>query len=377
MKNRQSRLTWLVAIVSVLSLFIAACGDSNDDSKKKTTTTAGATTPSSAADKGSLAKLSGKLDGGGSSFQDTFEQKASADFDAAVKDAGGDTTIKYTNSGSSDGKKGLADKSLDFAGSDSAIKPEEESLFGSRKILYFPIVGGPISVAYNLKGVDNLKLSADTLAKIFQAQVTTWDDGAIKADNPGADLPSTKIAVVHRSDGSGTTSNFTKFLVAASPSVWKLDAGETVKWPNSTQGGEKSTGVTAIIKGTNGAVGYVDLADAAKEDLNVAAVKGSGSDFVKPTSDTASKALAAAEVKPDLTYNPIDSKGAGAYPITSPTWILVDAKQSEAGKVEVLKGYLKYILDQEQARASSLLYAPLPDSLKQKAVAQIDQITAG
>ena len=130
-----------------------------------------------------------------------------------MKAAGGSTTITYTKSGSSDGKKGLADKSLDFAGTDSAIKPEEKGSFGSRKILYFPIVGGPIALAYNLTGVDKLRLSADTIAKIFQAQITTWNDPAIMADNPGVTLPSTKIAVVHRSDGSGTTSNFTKFLV--------------------------------------------------------------------------------------------------------------------------------------------------------------------
>ncbi|MDQ6696820.1 MAG: phosphate ABC transporter substrate-binding protein PstS [Actinomycetota bacterium] len=377
MKNRKSRLTGLIAVLAVLSLFVAACGSSSKTSTKKTTTTGVGATPTSAADKGALAKLSGKLDGGGSSFQDTFEQKATSDFGAAVKAAGGSTTITYTKSGSSDGKKGLGDKTLDFAGSDSPIKPEEKSSFGTRKILYFPIVAGPIAVAYKLKGVTDLKLSADTIAKIFQAQITTWDDPAIKADNPGATLPSTKISVVHRSDGSGTTSNFTKFLVAASPKVWKLDKGETVKWPGSTQGGEKSTGVTAIIKGTDGAVGYVDLSDAAKENLDVAAVKGSGSDFVKPTSDSASKALAATTVAADLTYNPIDAKGAGAYPITSPTWILVDAKQSSAAKADVLKAYLKFILDQEQTQATSLLYAPLPDALKQKAVAQIEQITAG
>jgi len=371
-QNRQSRLTWLVAIVAALSLLTAACGkDKKDESSKRSD----GTKTTSAPDKGALSKLKGKLDGSGSSFQDTFEQKVSADFDSAVKSAGGDSTITYTKTGSSDGKKALGDKSSDFAGSDSALKPEEESMFAGRKILYFPIVGGPISTAYNLKDVDSLNLSADTLAKIFQATITAWDDPAIKADNPDAKLPPTKITVVHRSDGSGTTKNFTKFLMTASPE-WKLDAGETVNWPSSTQGGEKSTGVTAIIKQTNGAIGYVDLADAAKEDLNVAAVKGSGSDFVKPTPDSASKALEAAEVKADLTYDPLDSKAAGAYPITSPTWILVDAKQADAGKAAILKAYLKYILDQGQSQAKALLYAPLPDSLKTKAMAQIDQIAA-
>src|SRR4029077_13519385 len=115
--------------------------------------------------------------------------------------------------------------------------------FGSRKILYFPTVGGPITVAYNVNGVDKLQLSADTIAKIFSAQVTTWDDPAIKADNPDASLPSTKITVVHRSDGSGTTSNFPKCRTKAAPDTWKLGSGDTVNWPKTTQGAEKSTGV--------------------------------------------------------------------------------------------------------------------------------------
>lgn len=374
MKKNQSRVAWLLAVVAALALLVSACGsDDNDDSSKTTTTAAGATTTTAAGSNVDFSKATAKISGGGSSFQDTFQQKVSSDFNGKVKDAGASGSITYAKSGSSDGKKGLADKTLDFAGSDSPIKDEEKASFGSRKILYFPIVGGPITVAYNLKGVDKLQLSPDTIAKIFQAQITTWDDPAIKADNPDATLPSTKITVVHRSDGSGTTSNFTKFLVAAAPNTWKLDSGETVNWPATTQGGQSSTGVISVVKQTDGAVGYADLADAAKENLNVASIKNENGEFVAPTPDSASKALEAAEIAPDLTYNPIWVKGAGVYPITSPTWMLVDAATAGA-KADTIKAYLNYMLTTGQAQAKTLFYAPLPDSLAQKAIAQIDQI---
>ena len=376
MKNRKGT-AWLIAMVSVLALFAAACGSSDSSSDgstdKPTTTKAGASTP----DDSALASLDGKIDGGGSSFQDTYQQKVSTGFDDAVKEAGGNTTVTYTKSGSSDGKKALADGTLNFAGSDSAIKDEEKPAFGDRDILYFPIVGGPIAVPYNVKGVDDLNLSADTLAGIFQAEITTWDDEAIKADNPDADLPSTKITVVHRSDGSGTTKNFTTFFTDAAPYTWKLEPGEEVTWPSTTQGAEKSTGVISVVESTDGAIGYADLADAAKAGLSVASIGNASGDFIAPTPDSASAALGAAEVADDLTYSPLNIDAEGAYPITSPTWMLVDKVQSDQGTADIIKAYLNYILTTGQDDAKGLLYAPLPEDLAKKAIAQIDDITVG
>jgi len=379
LKNRKA-LVWLFALLAVFSLTATACSksDSEGTSTTKDTTASGdKSTTTAAPDTAALSKLTGTLNGGGSSFQDTFQQANSTAFDKEVKSAGGDATVTYTKSGSSDGRKALADNTLDFAGSDGAIKDEEKASFGTRTILYFPIVGGPIAVAYNLEGVDELKLDADTIAKIFQAQITSWDDPAIAKLNPKADLPSTAITVVHRSDGSGTTKNFTTFLKKAAPDVWKLDAGDTVSWPASTQGAEKSTGVTSVIKSTDGAVGYADLADAAKEDLSVAQVANGAGDFVAPTPDTASKALAGAEVNDDLTYDPINSDAAGAYPITAPTWVLVDKVQPNADQEALVKAYLNYLLTTGQASATNLLYAPLPPDLAEKAIAQLDDITVG
>jgi phosphate transport system substrate-binding protein len=372
LKHRKS-FGWLFALVAVMAVFASACGSS--DSSKSTTTVKSTTTLNAA--NAALAKLSGTVDGGGSSFQDTFQQQVSSDFGKAVTAAGGSATVTYTKSGSTDGKKGLADKSLDFAGSDSAIKPEETAAFGSRKILFFPLVGGPISVPFNIKGVSKLNLSPDVLAGIFQAQITTWNDPKIAADNAGVTLPSTKITVVHRSDGSGTTSNFTKYLVKAAPNTWKLDKGETVNWPASTQGAEKSSGVTAVIKSTDGAIGYADLADAAKENLDVASIGNAKGKFIAPTPGSASIALAAAPVAADLTFDSLNVDAPGAYPITSGTYILVDQAQTDAANGAIIKAYLTYVLTTGQQQAKGLLYAPLPASITKKALAQIAQITVG
>jgi len=189
----------------------------------------------------------------------------------------------------------------------------------------------PITVSYNLSGV-KLNLSADTIAKIFSGAITTWDDAAIKTDNPKAKLPSTTITVVHRSDSSGTTANFTSFLTKAAPSSWTLGSGSTVSWGASTQGATGNSGVAKLVQDTDGAVGYVDFSDANASDLTYASVKNSAGKFVKPSIASAAAAADGASINADLTYDPINSDGAAAYPITSPTWIIVYTDQTDAAK---------------------------------------------
>jgi phosphate transport system substrate-binding protein len=226
-----------------------------------------------------------------------------------------------------------------------------------------------------VSGVDKLQLSPDVLAGIFQTTITTWNDPKIAADNAGVTLPSTKIAVVHRLDGSGTTSNFTKYLKTAAPTVWTLDSGDTVNWPASTQGAEKNSGVASIIKTTDGAIGYVDLADAVNASLKTASIKNAAGKFVAPTLDAASAALAGADVAADLTYNPLKAAGDTAYPITSPTWIIVYKKQADAAVAEALKGWLNFIFTDGQGFAKTVGYAQLPSALAQKAIDQLSQIS--
>lgn len=368
---RKSRLVWCVVALLGLGLVASACSksdtDSDSGSSKSTTTTAAAAGPKAPSD-ADITALKGKLAGGGASFPDAFYQAVNADFDKIA----GSELVTYAKSGSSDGRKQLAAGTLDFAGSDSLPKPEETF---KGPILFFPTVAAPITVAYNLPGVSKLQLSPDTIAKIFQGEITSWDDAAITADNPGATLPAQKIVVVHRSDGSGTTSNFTKYLAAASPTAWKLGSGDTVNWPASTQGAEKNSGVAALVAQSAGGVGYVDLADALKAKLSVASVKNSSGTYVAPSAKGVQAALEAAEIKPDLTYNPLNTAGADAYPITAPTWILVYSAQTDAAKAASLRTYLQYVLTTGQAQAGKLAYAALPPALAQKAVDQIAKIT--
>jgi len=171
---------------------------------------------------------SATLNGSGSTFQKTFDQTVIAAFTKANPGI----TVNYAGGGSGKGKTDLQTKTVDFAGTDSLVKPADLSKYQGGAIFYFPLVAAPITMSYNLSGVDKLQLSAATIAKIFSGQITKWNDAAIAADNPGVTLPSTGITVVHRADASGTTSNFTKYLTRAAPEAWTLGTGDTVNWPS-------------------------------------------------------------------------------------------------------------------------------------------------
>lgn len=349
--------------MTAIALLVSACGGDDDS------TSGGATDNS-----GGLSDLKATLNGSGSSFQQTFDEAAIAAF---TEQASG-VTINYGGGGSGKGKQDLADKVVDFAGTDSLVKPEDASKYTSGGgVAYFPTVAAPITISYNVKGVDSLKLDADTIAKIFQAEITTWNDPAIKALNDGADLPSTKIVVAHRSDASGTTSNFSKYLDAAAKGTWKLGASDSITWPSGTQAGNGNSGVAQIVKSTDGSIGYVDLADAKASSLTFAQVKNAAGTFVEPTLEGAAAAVAGATVAADLTYNPLNAAGDAAYPITSPTWIIVYKKQTDQAKWDAMKGFLNFILTDGQQIAEQAGYAALPSDLAKKAIAQLDTITVG
>jgi phosphate transport system substrate-binding protein len=241
-------------------------------------------------------------------------------------------------------------------------------------VLYFPILLGPISVSYNLEGVDKLRLSPDTLAQIFQRGIKKWNDKAIAADNPGAKLPDADIIVVHRSDGSGTTDNFTKYLVDAAPKTWTLKSGSTVEWSADTQAGNGNAGVAQIVKSTKGAVGYVDLSDAKASSLKYAQIKNKAGKFIEPTADSASAAADGIDVKDNLLFSALNAKGDTSYPITYQSWVIVYAKQADKAKGAALKAYLKYLVGDGQKFLKDLDFAPLPKSLHDKAMKQLDKI---
>ncbi len=311
---------------------------------------------------------SATLNGDGSTFQLGFNQVVIGAFKPVQKSV----TITYQGNGSGAGRTDFVGGVVDYAGTDATYKstdPQPPSPF-----FYFPTVVAPITVSYNLPSVSKLKLSADSIAKIFSGSITTWDDTAIAGDNPGAKLPSTTITVVHRSDSSGTTANFTSFLDKAAPSSWTLGSGSTVSWPAGTQGASGNSGVAKGVKDTEGAIGYVDFSDANASDLTFAAVKNSSGKYITPNLASASAAANGATINADLTFDPINADGAKAYPITSPTWILVYQTQTDANKGAAMKAFLNYIYKQGQKLASSVDYAPLPKSLLKQAKAQVNKI---
>jgi len=309
------------------------------------------------------------LNASGATFPMPFYEEAIAAFSG--KHPG--VTINYAGGGSGKGRTDLQTGVVDFAGSDGLVKAEDVAKYKG-EFLYFPTVAAPITVSYKLDGVDTLQLSPETIARIFQREIKTWNDKAIAADNPGVKLPSTAIVVAHRSDGSGTTENFTKFLKAAAPAVWKLDSGSTVNWPADTQAGNGNSGVAQIIKGTNGAIGYVDFADATETGLKWAKVKNKAGKFVDASLEGTSAALAGITIKDDLTYNPLWADGEDSYPISAPTWILAYKNQTDKAKGEALKAFLQYIYGEGQSIAGEVNYAKLPDSLREKALAQVDAL---
>ncbi|HEX9505115.1 MAG TPA: phosphate ABC transporter substrate-binding protein PstS [Acidimicrobiia bacterium] len=318
----------------------------------------------------STSKLaSATLNGDGSTFQLGFNQVVIGAFKPVQKAV----TINYQGNGSGQGRTDFASQVVDFAGTDAPYKATDPQPKGGA-FLYFPTVVAPITVSYNVSGLKSLKLSADTIAKIFSGQITTWDDAAIAADNPKVKLPSTKITVVHRSDGSGTTANFTNFLVKAAATSWTLSTGSTVQWPAGTQGASGNSGVASLVKSTEGAVGYVDFSDANAAGLSFASVKNSSGKFIVPNLASAAGAAAGAVVNPDLTYDPINATGASAYPITSPTWIMVSMNQTDAKKGAAIKGFLNFIYNDGQKLASTVDYAPLPKALLKQAKAQVNKI---
>jgi phosphate transport system substrate-binding protein len=359
----RARSRWTVIVVSmvVLALTAAACGSSGTSDS----TGSGAQNRTN----GNPGSLSATLNGSGSTFQMPFDQAAIAGFQVKAPKV----MINYAGGGSGKGKQELANGVVDFAGTDSLVKDADKASFKGGHFLYFPTVAAPITVAYNLP-VQELKLDAAVMARVFSLQVTRWNDAAIAELNPGVKLPDTKITVVHRSDASGTTSNFTKYLAEAAGPAWTLGNSDVVNWPAGTQAGQGNAGVAQIVQSTQGAVGYVDYSDAVNAKLALASVKNKDGEFQQPTLKGASAAVGGATVKPDLTYDPLNTPGKGVYPITSPTWIIVYADQPTRAKGEALEAFLRYVLTDGQQLAEPSSYAALPDSLRQKAVAQLDQI---
>ncbi len=352
-----------VAVVA-LTLTLGACSSSSSSAPS------GGSTGTSSSSGGGSAKLSGTLNGSGSTLQLVYEQAAVQ----AFKSVQSGMTVNYGGGGSGKGRTDLAGGTVQFAGSDSPIPAKETANFKGKTVLYYPILIAPITVSYNLSGVSNLKLDPTTIAGIFSGKIKTWNDPAIKATNSGVSLPSTPITVAVRSDSSGTTQNFSQFLMEAGGSAWTLGSSSIIKWPSTAHAGNGNGGVAQIIKSTPGAIGYVDFATAKASSLAYASVKNKDGSYVAPSVQSATTAADNATVKPDLTFSAIWAPGAGSYPITAQSWVLVYQTQSDANTSKMLQAYIGYLVGAGQQLLPELGYAPLPSGIDQKAQAQLSKI---
>ena len=367
--NRTSLRRAFVPGAAALAIALSGCAAANDT---------GASTSDS--------DLAGNLAGGGASSQEAAQAAWMAGFSVAHPDV----TVTYDPIGSGGGRENFISGAFPFAGSDAYLTDDEGELSAATERcngtapIEIPDYVSPIAVIYNLDGVDDLKLSPETLAGIFAGTITSWDDKAIAADNPGADLPKAPINAVHRSDESGTTENFTDYLDAVAPKVWT--EGPLEVWPEQ-YGGEGAQGtagvVSAVKEGTN-SIGYADASQA--QGLGVAQIKVGG-DFVGPTDTAAARIL---EVSPrvegrdpnsvvfDLDH---ETDEAGTYPIVLVSYLLAcdnyDSDEVEAG--ELTKAYLEYVLSDEgqQQGAEEAGSAPLAEGLRKEVTAIVDGITVG
>jgi phosphate transport system substrate-binding protein len=343
---------------TLLALGLGACGSSNSSSNSSSSSSSGTTASSGSA----------TISGAGSTFAaPVYQQWASS--------VGSGLTVNYQAVGSGAGITALETKTVDFGASDPPLKPADESAIAKNgsPAVQIPMFLGAITVSYNLPGVaTGIKLDGQVIGDIFIGKVKTWNDAEIKALNPGLNLPSTAITVIHRSDSSGTTSGFTSFLAAVDPEFKsKVGEGKTVQWPTGT-GAKGNAGVAGAIQQTVGAVGYVEQAYALVHHFTYAAVKNKTGNYVLPTLESTSAAGEGITVPANLGIKVINSPAAHAYPITSQTFIIDNKDLCKAGLPggeAAAKGVVKFIdygLGAGQSVLSQADYAALPSAILAK-----------
>jgi phosphate transport system substrate-binding protein len=350
------------------TLALSACGAANEGG-----TTSGGT------DSGAE-QLSGDLNGAGSSAQQAAMQGWAAGFSGVQSGV----TVNYDPVGSGGGREQFLAGGVDFAGSDSPLDEDELTAAAERcgdaGVFELPNYISAIAVVYNLPGVDELHLKPATIAGIFAGKITTWNDPAIAADNPDAELPSTAITPVHRSDDSGTTKNFTDYLSKTAGDVWTSEADGV--WP--LPGGEAANGTSGVVSavgGGEGTIGYADESQAG--DLGVANI-GVGEDFVAPTPEAAAKVVEGSEVESgrgefDFAYE-INRKTTASdeYPIVLVSYHIGCVEYDDQETADLVQAFEEYVIseDGQQAGADAAGSAPISDTLREQAQAAVDAITA-
>ena len=361
--------------VAALALTLSACGGGNSADEAASADTGSGS--------GDYSELSGELTIGGASSQESAQNAWIVGFGEVAPGV----TVSYDPVGSGGGRESFISGAYPMAGSDSYLTDDEGELTDATETcgsdpIEIPNYISPIAVIYNLEGVDDLNLSPETLAGIFAGDITKWNDDAIVADNPDADLPDETITPVHRSDESGTTGNFTNYLSQVAGDAWTY--GEVETWPTEAggEGGKSTSGVVQVVTDAPNTIGYADASQAG--GLGQANI-GVGEEFVAPSPEAAAKIF---EVSPrvdegsevnlahELDYKTEES---GVYPIVLTSYLLACQTYDDQAVADNVKGYISYILSDEgqEIGSSEAGSAPLPDSVREQAQSVVDTISAG
>jgi phosphate transport system substrate-binding protein len=373
-----SRRRFLLSSIGLAgaAIAVAACGGQASTppvattapaaaASQPTATTAAAAasgaTPTAAAQPAASGGSQILLNGAGSTFDNPLFSKAFSEYTKANPNV----QVNYQSVGSGAGIQQLTKGTVDFGASDAPMTDDQISQAGG-DILHIPITLGAAAVGYNLPGInDGLKLSGDALAKIYMGTITAWNDPAIVALNGDLKLPDTPIAVVHRSDGSGTTDIFTTYLSAVSAD-WKSKVGNgtAVNWPAGV-GGKGSEGVAGQVKQTPGGIGYFELAYAKQNNITSAAIDNGSKTYISPSADGASACAAgvAGNMPADLRIRIAGCTGAGVYPISGFSWVVLHQKQTDQAKGAALANLMAWMIQTGQTFSAALFYAPLPSQV--------------
>jgi len=361
-----------LSATAITGMTLTACGSDNNSGSSSTTGASGSS--SSSADCGGKNQLTAE----GS----TAQQNAIAVFNQVWGQKCPGKNLSYNPTGSGAGVTQFIANNVDFAGSDSPLSKDQPDQAakrcGGNPAWNLPLVFGPVALAYNVQGADKLTVNGEVLAKIFSGGITNWNDPAIAALNSGVTLPDEKITPIYRSDSSGTTDNFQKYLTAAAPDAWTKGAGKEFQG-GAGEGAQKSAGVVQAVQATPGSIGYVEKGFAAQAGLPMAQID-TGSGPVALTDDTARKAIDSAKFAGEgkdlvLDLNSIyATKEAGAYPLVLATYSIVCSKGYPADTAAAVKSFLTVAANNGQDGLPAAGYVPLPDAFKQRLLASVSAI---
>lgn len=364
----------VLSAAAIAALTLTACG--SDNNAESSSETEGATGGASASGENCGGKPTINAEGS------TAQQNAIGLFNQVWGQVCPDKNLSYNPTGSGAGRQQFIAGNVDFAGSDSPLSeeqvPQAAQRCGGNPAWHLPLVFGPVAMAYNMEGVDGLVLNADLLARIFQGQITNWNDPAIAALNEGKTLPDQNITPVYRSDSSGTTDNFQKYLAAAAPQTWTKGEGSEFQG-GAGEGAQKSAGVAQAVQATPGAIGYVEKGFADQAGIPYAQIDN-GSGAVELTDESAGKAIDAAQFAGEGQDLVLDlqslysTQEEGAYPLVLATYEIVCSNGYDQPTAEAIKSFLTVAANQGQEGLSEAGYVPLPERFKERLVGSIDAI---